>query len=33
MKMALKDPKTNWKFVGIIALLGLATAGWMVTVL
>jgi hypothetical protein len=33
MKMALNDPNTNWKFVGIAAAVGLAAAGWMITVL
>ena len=33
MKMQLNDPQTNWKFVGIVSVLGLAAAGWMITVL
>ena len=27
MRLTLNDPETNWKFVGIVLVVGLATAG------
>ena len=29
MRMTLNDPETNWKFVGIVLVVGLAMAGGM----
>lgn len=31
--MQLNDPQTNWTFVGIVLVVGLATAGWMIVYL
>jgi hypothetical protein len=28
-KKELRDPSTNWGFVGIVLVMGLAAAGWM----
>lgn len=28
--MQLNDPQTNWKFVGIVLVAGLVTAGWII---
>ena len=33
MKMDLKDSNTNWKFIVITLVAGLAVAGWMTSIL